>query len=203
MNDQYDSAPRKPSLNQQMSSANSRTSIPSPYVPPAPFEPVQPGSVPPSYASPTPSVSSQPVLDSSPSVEPPPAPKKTRNTPKRNRQVMTRMTEREYTQFCRRLERSGLPQGEYLRRIALTGEITVIDQSELLTATMDMLSDIRTTLGKQSGLLKMVIRPNDGQRQLVSDEWSILIKTLRDIEKSMQAITDLKELVGGTSNGHC
>lgn len=170
----YQNPSRAPALDQQINSASSRASALPSTIPNHPSQDL--------------------------SSLPPPAntfPRK-RNTPKRNRQIMTRMTDREYAQFSRRLERSGLPQGEFLRRIALTGEVTVVDQSELLAAVMDMLSDIRTNLGKQNGLLKMVIRPNEGQRQLAPEEWNSLIQTLRDIEQSMQTITALKDILEGS-----
>jgi len=121
----------------------------------------------------------------------------TRNTPKRTRQIMTRLDDREYALFCSRLARTNLPQGEYVRQMILKGEITVIDQSELLTVAIDLLSDIRAILGKQNGMIKMIVRPNEGQRQLAPREWEYLIHTLRDIERTLQMITDIKRLVKG------
>jgi len=124
-------------------------------------------------------------------------PKKSRMTPKRTHQVMTRFNQKEYTLFLKRLERSGQPQGEYLRTMALTGQINVVDQSELLIAVLDMLADIQTDLGKQNGMLKMIIRPNEGQRQLAPTEWEILINFLRQNEESVRRITDIKEIING------
>lgn len=110
---------------------------------------------------------------------------------------MTRFNQKEYALFLKRLERSGLPQGEYLRRMALTGQINVVDQSELLIAVLDMLADIRTKLGKQNGMIKMIIRPNEGQRQLSPTEWATLISVLRNNESSARTIDDIKEMLNG------
>jgi len=124
-------------------------------------------------------------------------PRKSRTTPKRTRQVVTRFNQKEYTLFLKRLERSHLPQGEYLRQMALAGQVTVVDHSELLIAVLDTLSDIQTTLGKQNGMLKMIIRPNEGQRQLAPDEWATLIDFLRKNEAATRAIGNVREVLNG------
>lgn len=134
-----------------------------------------------------------------PESSPPPSPRKTRNTPKRTHQVMTRFSQKEYNLFLRRLDRSGLPQGEYLRQMALTGQVKVVDQSELLIAVLDTLSDIRADLRRQNGMLKMIIRPNEGQRQLAPDEWHTLIHFLHQNEVAIHTINEVKEYL----NGNC
>lgn len=171
---------RHPGLDDIVSSATSRTGAPS---------------VQHTGSSPTTEVAFQPVPTVDTATITPP--KKARNTPKRTRQIMTRLNQKEHALFLRRLERSGLPQGEYLRQMALTGQVTVVDRNELLIAVLDMLADIRTDLGKQNGMLKMILRPNEGQRQLAPAEWETLIKFLRQNEASARMISDIKEILHG------
>jgi hypothetical protein len=110
----------------------------------------------------------------------------------RTNQIMTRLTDSELTQFQRRVKKSGLAQGEYLRSVALTGKVVIEERSMADVALLDELAMIRAELGRQGGLLKMVIKPNEGQRQLAPEEWAALIEAVRDMEKMKKRLSDLE-----------
>ena len=110
----------------------------------------------------------------------------------RTNQIMTRLTDAELVQFQRRLKKSGLPQGEFLRSAVLTGKIVIEDHSVADVTMLDELAMIRAELGRQGGLLKMVIRPNEGQREMAPEEWAKLISAVRDMEKMKKRLSDLE-----------
>lgn len=125
-------------------------------------------------------------------------PKKKRKSLGRKKQIMTRLTDAELQQFQRRVKKSGLSQGEYLRSAALTGQIVINERSEIDVAILDEIVKIRAELGRQGGLLKMVIKPNEGQRELAPEEWAALIQAVRGMEKTKEQIGDI---MGRMNNG--
>lgn len=128
-------------------------------------------------------------------VSPAPAAGKQRKRRKslgRTNQIKTRLTDGEMVQFQRRLKKSGLSQGDFLRSAALTGEIRIEERSMADVALLDELAMIRAELGRQGGLLKMVIKPNEGQRELAPEEWAELIGAVRDMEKIKKRLSDLE-----------
>ena len=118
-------------------------------------------------------------------------PRKKRKSLGRTQQVKTRLTEAELQQFHRRVKKSGLSQGEFIRSAILTSQIVINERSEIDVAILDELAKIRADLGRQGGLLKMIIKPNEGQRELAPDEWAALIQTIRDMEKMKSRLSDL------------
>lgn len=118
--------------------------------------------------------------------------RKKRKSKGRTNQIMTRLTDVELTRFQRRVKTSGLAQGEYLRSVALTGKVVIEERSMADVALLDELAMIRAELGRQGGLLKMIIKPNEGQRQITPSEWDELIQAVRDMEKMKQRLSDLE-----------
>lgn len=110
----------------------------------------------------------------------------------RTNQIMTRLTDAELTKFKRRVEKSGLAQGDYLRSVALTGKVVIEERSMADVALLDELALIRAELGRQGGLLKMIIKPNEGQRELAPEEWAELIEAVRDMDKMKKRLADLE-----------
>lgn len=110
----------------------------------------------------------------------------------RTNQIMTRLTDAELKTFQSRVKKSGLAQGEYLRSIALTGQVVINERSEIDVAILDELAKIRAELGRQGGLLKMVIKPNEGQRELAPEEWAALIGAVREMEKARDLVSRLE-----------
>ena len=121
--------------------------------------------------------------------------KRKRKSAGRTNQVMTRLTDTELATLQRRVEKSGLAQGEYLRQAALCGQIVIVEQSVADVGLLDDLGLIRAELGRQGGLLKMIIKPNEGQRELNPAEWTELISWIRCQEKTKQQLSDLERKV--------
>ena len=101
--------------------------------------------------------------------------------------------ENEVSRIKSRVARSGLSQSEFLRRAALTGRIQIEERSLSNMAILDELELLRAEIGRQGGLLKMVIKPNEGQRELAPDEWKELVQTIRDIEQLTKKLGKLGE----------
>lgn len=127
-----------------------------------------------------------------PEPEAPAKQRKKRKSLGRTNQIKTRLTDAEMVQFQRRLKKSGLAQGDFLRSAALTGQIVIEDHSVADVAMLDELAMIRAELGRQGGLLKMIIKPNEGQRELAPEEWAELIGAVRDMEKIKKRLSDLE-----------
>ena len=122
----------------------------------------------------------------------------------RTHQIMTRLTDAELAQFHRRVKRSGLAQGDFLRNAALNGQIVIEDRSVADVAMLDELAVIRAELGRQGGLLKMIIKPNEGQRALAPEEWDELIGAVRDMVRDMERMKKrLSDLEVRVQHGHC
>ena len=117
---------------------------------------------------------------------------KKRKSQGRTNQIMTRLTDAELKTFQSRVKKSGLAQGEYLRSVALTGQVVINERSEIDVAILDELAKIRAELGRQGGLLKMVIKPNEGQRELAPEEWAALIGAVREMEKARDLVSKLE-----------
>lgn len=60
--------------------------------------------------------------------------------------------------------------------------MTLLDELELLKADV----------GRVGGLLKMTIRPNEGQRTLRPKEWEELLQIVRQVERTAKRIAELE-----------
>lgn len=118
--------------------------------------------------------------------------RKKRKSLGRKNQIMTRLTDSELVKFQNRVKKSGLPQGEYLRNAALEGKIIIEEHSITDITVLDELAMIRAELGRQGGLLKMIIKPNQGQRELAPREWTELITALKTIETMKEKVSELE-----------
>ena len=113
----------------------------------------------------------------------------------RTHQIHTRLSDKELAQFTRRVEKSGLPQGEYIRRAILNNEIVIDEHSAVDVAILDALSVIQAEIGRQGGMFKMLIKPNEGQRELSPDEWRALIAAIKDLESAKNMVADIKCMI--------
>ena len=97
--------------------------------------------------------------------------------------IKTRLSDSEYRAFTARVKRSKLSASEFLRRAALTGRIVIPLHTELDVAMLDELALLKADVGRIGGLLKMTIRPNEGQRTLRPAEWEELLHAARQVER--------------------
>lgn len=118
--------------------------------------------------------------------------KRKRKSQGRYNAIMTRFSDAELVRFRRRVQHSGLNQSEFLRRAALTGKIVIEERDPASIAILDELELIRAELGRQGGMLKMVIKPNEGQRELTPEEWTELIQAIRYLENTKKRLAQLE-----------
>ena len=105
--------------------------------------------------------------------------------------IKTRLSDSEYRAFAARVKRSKLSASEFLRRAALTGRIVIPLHTELDVAMLDELALLKADVGRIGGLLKMTIRPNEGQRTLRPAEWEELLHAARQVERMAKRLAAL------------
>lgn len=106
--------------------------------------------------------------------------------------IKTRLSDSEYRAFTARVKRSNLSASEFLRRAALTGRIVIPLHTELDVAMLDELALLKADVGRIGGLLKMTIRPNEGQRTLHPAEWEELLHAARQVEHMAKRLAALE-----------
>lgn len=106
--------------------------------------------------------------------------------------IKTRLSDSEYRAFTARVKRSKLSASEFLRRAALTGRIVIPLHTELDVAMLDELALLKADVGRIGGLLKMTIRPNEGQRTLHPAEWEELLHAARQVERMAKRLAALE-----------
>lgn len=106
--------------------------------------------------------------------------------------IKTRLSDSEYRAFTARVKRSKLSASEFLRRAALTGRIVIPLHTELDVAMLDELALLKADVGRIGGLLKMTIRPNEGQRTLHPAEWEELLHAARQVEHMAKRLAALE-----------
>ena len=106
--------------------------------------------------------------------------------------IKARLSDSEYRAFTARVKRSKLSASEFLRRAALTGRIVLPLHTELDVAMLDELALLKADVGRIGGLLKMTIRPNEGQRTLHPAEWEELLHAARQVERMAKRLAALE-----------
>ena len=106
--------------------------------------------------------------------------------------IKARFSDSEYRAFTARVKRSKLSASEFLRRAALTGRIVIPLHTELDVAMLDELALLKADVGRIGGLLKMTIRPNEGQRTLHPAEWEELLHAARQVERMAKRLAALE-----------
>lgn len=95
--------------------------------------------------------------------------KKTKPKLYRNTKVGARFTETECKQLEAKIKLSGLPQGEYVRRMLLDGEIMITQRSALDCTTLSLLSGMRADLGRLGSYIGVLIDAYKGQHKASVD----------------------------------
>lgn len=106
--------------------------------------------------------------------------------------IKARLSDSEYRAFTARVKRSKLSASEFLRRAALTGRIVIPLHTELDVAMLDELALLKADVGRIGGLLKMTIRPDEGQRTLHPAEWEELLHAARQVERMAKRLAALE-----------
>lgn len=140
-----------------------------------------------------------------PSTEPKKQPKPAPNR-KRPFDAHVWFSEAEQRKLERRVEQSGLSKGVFIRKAALENPIVIDPEKEkLLSAVTKMTAELKyihAELGRQGGLLKMAIKPNEGQRQASPEEWNLLVQTNHDLVRTQKMVLKTMEVVNGYFKAH-
>ena len=164
---------------------------------PAETAPPVPAPVPPIQESPVP----QEQPPAKPAKKPKPAPNR-----KRPFDAHIWFSEAEQRKLERRVEASGLSKGVFIRKAALENPIVIDPEKEkLLSAVTKMTAELKyihAELGRQGGLLKMAIKPNEGQRQTNPEEWNLLVQTNHDLVRTQRIVLKTMEAVNGYFKAH-
>ena len=134
--------------------------------------------------------------------------KKPKSAPNRKRPFDAHIwfSEAEQRKLERRVEQSGLSKGVFIRKAALENPIVIDPEKEkLLSAVTKMTAELKyihAELGKQGGLLKMAIKPNEGQRQANPEEWNLLVQTNHDLVRTQRMVLKTMETVNGYFKAH-
>lgn len=149
----------------------------------APSAPETQGDIPPESAKNTPTATEQP--------------RKRRGSSGRHRQIKFRVTPEEYARIHQRVEKSGLRQGDFLRQAALTERIILPQIDPVMLQIDDNLEYLVAELGRQGGMLKMVVKPNKGQRELNPQEWEDLVHAIRNLQYAQTELAKIRETLYG------
>lgn len=146
-----------------------------------------------------------PAAQEQPSTEPKKQPKPAPNR-KRPFDAHVWFSEAEQRKLERRVEQSGLSKGVFIRKAALENPIVIDpDKEKLLSAVTKMTAELKyihAELGRQGGLLKMAIKPNEGQRQAHPEEWNLLVQTNHDLVLTQRIVLKTMEAVNGYFKAH-
>ena len=152
---------------------------------------------PPAFASP-PAASQQPPVKP---IYQEAKPKKAAPNRTRNISISFRLTPPEHDLFSRKAQEAGLSKTDYLLQAVTDAQITPRPQKgEAMPQLLEMneeLKSLRAELGRQGGLLKMVVQPNKGQRPLHPEEWDILIQTIQDFANNKKRVEKTMEKING------
>ena len=159
----------------------------------------------PPVPAPVPPIQESPVPQEQPPAKPA---KKPKSAPNRKRPFDAHIwfSEAEQRKLERRVEQSGLSKGVFIRKAALENPIVIDPEKEkLLSAVTKMTAELKyihAELGKQGGLLKMAIKPNEGQRQANPEEWNLLVQTNHDLVRTQRMVLKTMEAVNGYFKAH-
>ncbi len=124
------------------------------------------------------------------------APNRTRNI-----SVSFRLTPTEYDLFSRKATEAELSKTDYFLQAITTAKITPMPKKgeaiPQLLEIIEELKSLRAELGRQGGLLKMVVQPNKGQRPLHPEEWDLLIQSIQDFAKNKKKVEKSMEKING------
>ena len=120
-------------------------------------------------------------------------------TPHRTRGngVLVRFTDSELVQLRKRIRQSGKNQSTFIREAALTGKIVQEDGNPKNTSDSEALHALYAEMGRIGGMLKMIIKPNEGLREFYPQEFLEVVKAIRYLERSSKRLKTLEAKLNG------
>ena len=105
-----------------------------------------------------------------------------------------------------RAEKAGLSPGMFIRKAALENPIVVDPHKKEEQAAIQQLTAelkfIHSELGKHGGMLKMAIKPNEGQREADPEEWALLVKNNHEAVRIQKEVLKTMEAANGYFKAH-
>ena len=100
-----------------------------------------------------------------------------------------------------RADQAGLSIGVFIRKAALENPIVVDPHKKEEQAAIQQLTAelkfIHSELGKHGGMLKMAIKPNEGQREADPEEWALLVKNNHEAVRIQKEVLKTMEAANG------
>lgn len=125
---------------------------------------------------------------------------------KRDIDIHIKASSQENDELMKRVKKSGMTKTNYLLRCALQSEVQAAPSEENnlndMRSLLDLLSALLAEVGRQGGLLKMIIKPNEGQRPLHPEEWDALIHSLQDQARVKKKIEKMLGDINGYFKTH-
>ena len=105
-----------------------------------------------------------------------------------------------------RAEEAGLSIGVFLRKCALETPVTPVSRSDdSLKYEKEIAAELKyihAELGKHGGMLKMAIKPNEGQREADPEEWALLVKNNHEAVRIQKLVAKTMEAANGYFKTH-
>lgn len=111
--------------------------------------------------------------------------------------VLVRFTDSELVQLRKRVRQSGKNQSAFIREAALTGKIVQEDSNPKNTSDSEALHALYAEMGRIGGMLKMIIKPNEGLREFYPQEFLEVVKAIRYLERSSKRLKTLEAKLNG------
>ncbi len=111
--------------------------------------------------------------------------------------VLVRFTDSELVQLRKRVRQSGKNQSTFIREAALTGKIVQEDSNPKNTSDSEALHALYAEMGRIGGMLKMIIKPNEGLREFYPQEFLEVVKAIRYLERSSKRLKTLEAKLNG------
>ena len=105
-----------------------------------------------------------------------------------------------------RADQAGLSIGVFIRKAALENPIVVDPHKKEEQAAIQQLTTelkfIHSELGKHGGMLKMAIKPNEGQKEASPEEWKLLAETNHNTVATQKMVWKTMEAINGYFKAH-
>ncbi len=120
-------------------------------------------------------------------------------TPHRTRGngVLVRFTDSELVQLRKRVRQSGKNQSTFIREAALTGKIVKEEANPQQSPDSAEIHALWAEMGRIGGMLKMIIKPNEGLREFYPQEFLEVVKAIRYLERSSKRLKNLEAKLNG------
>lgn len=143
----------------------------------------------------------QQPMPAAPAVESLQEPEPQGRARRRNSNIHIKVTPQEHELFKARVAQSGMTMTNYILRCTLQDEtqppVNTRPIVENIESLQKQLLDLMAEVGRQGGMLKMMIKPNEGQRTLRPEEWDALIQATQDQNRIKRKIEKTLEVING------